>query len=98
MSLSTASVPFTPVPVGAGDGASGHWRGREVDPPGGRSVGEAAGTQDRPVQVPGAQVILGGGLRCDVGSPDLIGAGPRRLAGTIEEICTNLPIPARPAA
>src|SRR5215831_17961930 len=67
--------------VGAGDGATGNRRGREPDPAGGRSVGEAAGAQDCPVQVPGAQVVLGGGLRRDVSGPDLIGAGPRWLAG-----------------
>ena len=61
------------VPAGTG--------GCEPDPAGGGSVGEAARPQDSPVQVPSAQVGLGGGLRRDVGGPDLTGAGPRRLAG-----------------
>src|SRR5262249_47895012 len=67
--------------VGAGDGATRDRRRREPDLAGGRSVGQAARAHDGPVQVPGAQVVLGGGLGRDVGSPDLIGAGPRRLAG-----------------
>src|SRR5215471_19475069 len=67
--------------VGAGDGTTGDWRGREPDLAGGSGVGEAAGAQDGPVQVPGAQVILGGGLCRDVGGPDRVGAGPWRLAG-----------------
>jgi hypothetical protein len=68
--------------VGAGDRATRDRPGRELDPAGGRSVGEAAWAQDGPVQVPEAQIGLGGGLRRDVGSPDLIGAGPRRAAGS----------------
>ena len=52
----------------------------QPDLAGGRRVGEAARAQDGPVQVPGAQIDLGGGLRRDVGRPDLIGAGPWRLA------------------
>ena len=84
--------------VGAGDRASGDRRGCEPDPAGGRSVGQAARAQDGPVQVPGAQIGLGGGLRRDVGGPDLITAGPRRCAGSIEETCTNLRTPARSAA
>ena len=61
--------------VGARDRAGRDRRGREPDPAGGRSVGEAARSQDGPVQVPGTQVGLGGGLRRDVGGPDLITAG-----------------------
>jgi hypothetical protein len=52
--------------VGTGNRATGDRRGRELDPAGGRSVGQAAGAQDRPVQVPGAQVVLGGGLRRNI--------------------------------
>src|SRR5579871_4778239 len=68
--------------VGAGDRATRDGWGREPDPAGGRSVGEGAGAQDGPVQVPGAQVGLGGGLCRDVGGPDLIGAGLRWTAGS----------------
>src|SRR6185312_6979567 len=49
---------------------------------GGASIGEAARTQDGPVQVPSAQIGLGGGLRRDVGRPDLVSAGPRRATGS----------------
>jgi hypothetical protein len=68
--------------VGAGDRATGDRRGCEPDPAGGRSVGEAARAQDGPVQVPSAQIGLGGGLCRDLGSPDLVTAGPRWLAGS----------------
>ena len=84
--------------VGAGDRATGDRRGGQLDPAGGSSVGEAARAQDGPVQVPGAQIVLSGGLRRDVGRPDLLTAGPRRRAGSIEETCTNLRTPARSAA
>jgi hypothetical protein len=53
--------------VGAGDRATAGRRGCEPDLASSRSVGEAARAQDGPVQVPRAQVGLGGGLRRDVG-------------------------------
>ena len=87
-----------PGDIRAGDAAPGDRRDREPDPVGGRGVGEPAGTQDGPVQVPGAQVVLGGGLRGDVGGPDLITVAAGRLAGSIEETCTNRRTPARSAA
>ena len=59
--------------VGAGDRASGDRRGCEPDHAGGRGVGQAARAQDGPVQVPGAQIGLGGGLGRDVRRPE-----PRR--------------------
>ena len=46
--------------VGTGNRATGDRRGCEPDPAGGRSVGEAARAQDGSVQVPGAQIGLGG--------------------------------------
>ena len=87
-----------PGDVRAGDAAAGNRRGREPDPVGRRGVGEPAGTQDGPVQVPGAQIVLGGGLRGDVGGPDLITVAAGRLARSIEETCTNRRTPARSAA
>lgn len=63
-----------------GDRADGGRRGGEPDPADGRSIGEAVQAQDGPVQVPAAQIGLGGGLRRDVGRPGLTGAGTRRAA------------------
>ena len=68
--------------VGAGDRATGDRRGCEPDLASGESVGEAARAQDGPVQVPDAQMGLGGGLGRDVGSPDLVTAGLWWLAGS----------------
>ena len=50
--------------------------GGEPDPAGRRIVGEVSGAQDCPVQVPGAQVGFGGGLRRDVGSQTSVAALP----------------------
>ena len=68
--------------VAAGNRATRHRRGREPDPAGGWGVGEAARAQDGPVQGPGAQIILGGGLRRDVGRREETSSDPglRRLA------------------
>ena len=85
--------------IRAGDAAPGNRRGRKPDPAGLRGVREPARTQDGPVQIPGAQIVLGGGLRGDVGGPHLITV-PARAAGprSIEETCTNRRTPARSAA
>ena len=55
--------------VGAGDRAPGDRRGCEPDSSGGGGVGEAARAQDGPVEVPGAQIVLGRGLGRDVSRP-----------------------------
>lgn len=63
-----------PGDVGAGHGARGGVSG-EGDPPGGRVVGEPAGSQDRPVEVAAGQVVLGGLLGAQVRREHLVGAG-----------------------
>ena len=61
------------VPPGTGGAAS------RILPVAGASVRPRA--QDCPVQAPGTQIGLGGGLRRNVGSPDLIATGPWRPDG-----------------
>ena len=73
--MTVATSARRTVPLGSGGGC-------EPDPAGGRSVGQAARAHDGPVQVPGAQIGLGGGLRRNVSGPDLTTAGLRRRAGS----------------
>ena len=65
--------------VGAGDSARGGTGGgaSRIVPVAGASM-RPPGAHDSPVQIPGAQIGLSGGLRRDAGSPGLITAGPRR--------------------
>jgi len=85
------SAPGT-VPPGTGGAASRTLpvAGASVRPPGRRMARS---------KVQGAQIGLGGGLRRDAGSPDLIAAGAAAAARLpLRETCTNLQSQGRPAA
>ena len=56
--------------------------GASRDTAGGWIVGQAAWTHDGPVQIPGPQVVLGGGLGRDVGRPHLTAARLRWHSGS----------------
>jgi hypothetical protein len=72
-----------------GDRAGGYPRGREPDPAGGGRIGESAGAQDGPVEVPVAQVGLGGGLRRDVGTRMLPPYLPQSPAGWLTWVAAS---------